>query len=78
MSNDMTSSLEVDGTKVRNARMLRGESLVSFAPKIGISFQFLSQIERGDRRVSPQTFARICDELGIDMDDRRELVKAAS
>lgn len=70
------ASVEIDGAQLRELRKLSGETLVTFAPKCGIGYQYLSQIERGDRpRVSPPTYARICDALGIK--DRRKLLKVA-
>jgi transcriptional regulator with XRE-family HTH domain len=78
MTAPASAAVEIDGAQVRERRKLLGENLVSFADKCGIGFQYLSQIERGDRpRVSPPTFARICDALGVKKDDRHQLVKAA-
>lgn len=77
MTKPSPASVEIDGAKLRELRMLSGETLVSFAPKCGIGFQYLSQIERGDRlRVSPPTYARICHALGLK--DRRKLLKVAA
>lgn len=76
MDEPSPAGVEIDGTKLRELRKLTGHTLIDFAPKCGVSFQFLSQIERGDKlRVSPPTYARICDALGLD--DRRELLKVA-
>jgi transcriptional regulator with XRE-family HTH domain len=70
------AGVEIDGAKLRTLRKLAGHNLIHFAPQCGVSFQFLSQIERGDKlRVSPPTYARICDALGLK--DRRELLKVA-
>lgn len=77
MTAPASAAVEIDGAQVRERRKLLGDTLASFAEKCGIGFQYLSQIERGDRpRVSPPTFVRICDALGIEEDNRRELVKA--
>jgi transcriptional regulator with XRE-family HTH domain len=60
------AGVQIAGGKVREERKLLGDNLKSFAPKVGITFQYLSQIERGDRTsVSPEVFGRICDALGI-------------
>lgn len=67
------AGVEIAGGSVREQRKLLGDNLVTFASKAGITFQYLSQIERGDRRtVSPRVFAQICDALGVT--DRRELL----
>ncbi|MCU1687818.1 MAG: Helix-turn-helix protein [Amycolatopsis sp.] len=69
--------VHIAGGLLRQSRKLAGYSLVPFADLAGISFQYLSQIERGDREsVSPEVFARICDALGIT--DRRELLAKAA
>lgn len=66
--------VHIAGDLLRRLRKLNGDNLVTFATKVGITFQYLSQIERGDRKtVSPEVFGWICDELGIQ--DRRELLK---
>lgn len=76
MTKPSPASVEIDGAKLRELRMLSGETLVSFAPKCDITFQYLSQLERGDRRrVSPPTYARICQALGV---SRRKLLKMAA
>lgn len=76
--NPEPAGVAIDGAKVRQARKLRGKSLVAFAPSCGITFQYLSQIERGDRRtVSPKTFVKICDALGIHEENREELLVEA-
>jgi transcriptional regulator with XRE-family HTH domain len=69
------AGVAINGTQVRRARKLRGKTIKQFAVTCGISFQYLSQIERGDRKtVSPATFVRICDALGIHAENREELV----
>lgn len=71
------AGVAINGHRVRDLRKLAGHNLVAFAPKAGITFQYLSQIERGVRKsVSPEVFARICDALGVD--DRRELIAGAA
>lgn len=77
MNEPRSAGVAIDGDKLRELRQLSGETLVGFAPKLGITFQYLSQIERGDRtHVSPPTYAKICDALGLE--DRRELLKVAA
>ncbi|MBN1174222.1 MAG: helix-turn-helix transcriptional regulator [Micromonosporaceae bacterium] len=68
------SGVAIDGAKVRELRKLAGFTLKDFAPQCGIGFQYLSQIERGDRQfVSPPTFAKICDALNIE--NRRDMLR---
>jgi transcriptional regulator with XRE-family HTH domain len=75
MTNAGPPTLEVDGAKLRQLRMLQGDTLPSFAQKCGLSFQYIGQLETGHRtRVSPPTFAKICDALGIE--DRQELLRS--
>ena len=49
----LPASIEVNGDEIRRRRMALGETLTSFAAKVGISYGYLSQIERGTRRMSP-------------------------
>jgi transcriptional regulator with XRE-family HTH domain len=74
-----SASVEIDGNKLRTLRKLSGETLETFAAKCGISFGFLSQVERGSREnVGPVVFARICDALGVPADDRLTMVRPAA
>lgn len=74
---DNEAGVLINGALVRRLRKLSGDDLVTFAPKAEITFQYLSLIERGDRkRVSPAVFVRICDALGIGEDDRHTLLLA--
>lgn len=69
------AGVQIAGDEVRRRRKLLGDNLVTFAPKAGITFQYLSQIETGVRQqVSPAVFVRICDALGIGQDERSSLV----
>jgi transcriptional regulator with XRE-family HTH domain len=70
---------EIDGPEVRRRRKLAGKSVTDLAESCGITFQYLSMIERGDRRtVSPAVFGRICNALGLDETERVALLKAGS
>jgi len=74
-NNPLPSGVAINGSRLRTERQLLGDSLSSFASRVGITFQYLSQIERGDRRrVSPAVFARICDALGYPPHQRRALL----
>lgn len=69
----------VAGGELRRLRKLSGDNLEAFATKVGISLQYLSQVETGVRRaVSPPVFASICDALGIDPQNRESLVAKAA
>lgn len=71
----VTAGVEINGDKLRELRKHRGETLEGFALRCGISFGYLSQIERRHRpRVSPPTFAAICDALGVPAEARSEMV----
>ena len=75
MTSPQPASVEVDGDQLRTLRKLRGETLETFAERCGITFQYLSQIERGNRpNVSPPTYVKICDALGLDEKDRPKLM----
>lgn len=77
MKNTASPSVELDGVRLRELRKLQGHTLRSFAEKCEISVGYLSQLELGDRRmVSPPTFGRICDALGVE--DRRDLVRTVA
>lgn len=65
--------MAIHGADVRRRRQLLGWSTGELAAQCGISQQYVSFIERGDReRVSPGVFAKICDALGVT--DRTKLI----
>ena len=65
----------VAGGELRRLRKLSGDNLEAFATKVGISLQYLSQLELGARRsCTPSVFAAICDALGINPGERSRLV----
>ena len=45
--------------RIRNLRMQRGLTQQAAADQLGISFGFLSRMERGDRNCSPDMLARL-------------------
>lgn len=68
------AGVEINGALVRELRKLQGYTQTSLAELAGISIQYVSLIEREDRKtVSPPVFARICDALGIQ--NRRDLIR---
>lgn len=70
--------VQIAGGLVRKLRKLTGDNMVAFAPKVGISVQYLSLIELGQRpTVSPKVFGQICDALNVtNRDDLIEKVTA--
>jgi transcriptional regulator with XRE-family HTH domain len=72
-----TFGIDVDGPRLRKLRKDRGRSVSAVAAEAGISVQYLSFIERGQRRPLPPVFARICGALGIEANDRDELLVGA-
>ena len=53
------------GQKVYEARMKDGISQTQLAEKVGVSNQFICQIEAGKKGVSVETLAKLSDALGI-------------
>ncbi|MDM4722791.1 helix-turn-helix transcriptional regulator [Micromonospora sp. WMMA1363] len=80
MDTPRPAAIGIDGEKLRELRKLQGKTLGEFAPTCGITLQYLSQIERGDRRrVSPPVYARICAALKLTGPrQRRTLLKDAA
>jgi transcriptional regulator with XRE-family HTH domain len=75
MANE-SPGVAVAGGELRRLRKLSGDNLEAFAAKVGVSLQYVSQIETGARRsVSPPVFASICDTLGIAPGERSRLVE---
>lgn len=71
------ANVAVNGAAIRARRIELGENLVKFAPRVPLSFQYLSQIELGRRpRVSPRTFRLLAEAL--DMTDRIDELKAVA
>ena len=57
-------TIEVDGNAIRARRIELGHTITEFADRADMSFQYLSQLERGDRkRVTPPRFQRLVSAL---------------
>ncbi len=56
------------GERIRQVRKAKGWSQETLAAKCGISLNFMGKIERGNRRMSLDTFAGLCMELETDAD----------
>ena len=70
-----SASVDIDGPQVRRRRKLLGVNIAAFATRCGITEGYLSHIERGRRKtVSPKVFGQICEALGIEDQDRQQLV----
>lgn len=61
------ASPEIDGDRIRELRKQSGLTVTALARRIGITPQYLSQIERGHRpTVSPPMFAQIRATMGVE------------
>lgn len=56
------------GARIRQIRKAKGWSQDELAKKCGISMNFMGHIERGTRKMSLDTFARICKALEANAD----------
>ncbi|MDE7312195.1 MAG: helix-turn-helix domain-containing protein [Eubacterium sp.] len=56
------------GARIRQIRKAKGWSQEELAKKCGISMNFMGHIERGTRKMSLDTFARICAGLEANAD----------
>lgn len=69
--------VKVRHLRLRELRLQHCRSVSDVAAEAGISVQYLSFIERGERRPLPPVFDRICAALGVDGGrGRRELILA--
>lgn len=53
---------------IKTARLISGKKLIEMANIIGVDKSMLSRIERGQRKVSMELFARVSKELNIPED----------
>ncbi|MCJ9673280.1 MULTISPECIES: helix-turn-helix domain-containing protein [unclassified Neorhizobium] len=61
--------VEVDrqvGSRIRQARLMRGVSQVELSARIGVTFQQLQKYEKGANRVSASKLVAISDALDVD------------
>ncbi len=56
------------GERVRNYRVLNSYTQTDFAEKIGISVNFLSEIENGKKGMSQETLYKLCEYFGLSAD----------
>lgn len=64
----------VGGALLRAERTRAGLTLVRAAKILGIGHGFLSDVERGSRRLSPRWVVAACEAYGSSRDTTRELV----
>lgn len=73
------AGVEINGGKVRELRKQRGVNLTEFATHCGISFGYLSQIERGyTSTVSPRIFIQLCDAFDFAESERSQILTRAA
>jgi len=56
------------GERVRNYRVSNSYTQTDFAEKIGISVNFLSEIENGKKGMSQETLYKLCEYFGLSAD----------
>lgn len=61
-------SLEQVGVRVKRVRTQRGYTREEFAEKVGISPQFLAEIENGKKGMSADTLFKICNRFDLSSD----------
>lgn len=64
--NDYSYMDEYLASKIRDARIKRGYSMVDFAHKFNISKQRYFNYETGARSLSLRLFIQMCEALGLD------------
>ena len=56
----------IDGPKLRRLRQRGGHTLTTLAEAVGVSFQYLSQLERADgRRIGPVNLRKLSEALQL-------------
>jgi transcriptional regulator with XRE-family HTH domain len=78
MTKPEPAGVQVDGPVVRGLRKVAGHNLQDLAEKAGISLQYLSMIERGERSMSPRKFAALADALGVAPSERGQLLRSGT
>lgn len=70
----LSPNVPVDGNAIRRLRIDLGYTLVGFAPRVPISWGYLSQIERGRKpRVSPPLFRLLLAALDLPPERAHEI-----
>lgn len=57
------------GQRIRQVRRAKGWTQGMLAKKCGVSMSFMGHIERGTRIMSMDTFAAVCEVLGVKSDE---------
>lgn len=61
------------GRKIRAFRKLKGYTQAALAKELGISLTLLGEIERESRELEAELVIKICDTLGITLQEMKEL-----
>ncbi|MCL1632487.1 helix-turn-helix domain-containing protein [Sporolactobacillus sp. CPB3-1] len=61
------------GRKIRAFRKLKGYTQAALAKELGISLTLLGEIERESREPEAELVIKICDTLGITLQEMKEL-----
>lgn len=56
---------ELVGAELRRLRRARGERLVDVAARAGVSVQYLSEVERGQKEPSSEVLEAVCAAFGL-------------
>ena len=56
------------GEKIKKERLKKGLTQEALAEKANVSVSFMGQIERGERKLSLETFVKISKVLGVSLD----------
>lgn len=66
MATPISPAAATFGSRVRARRVELGLSQESLAPRCGVHWTFIGQVERGQRNLSFHNILRLADGLGID------------
>ncbi|BBN97380.1 helix-turn-helix domain-containing protein [Sporolactobacillus terrae] len=61
------------GRRVRAFRKLKGYTQATFAKELGVSLTLLGEIERESRNPDADLLVKICDKLGVSLQEMKEL-----
>lgn len=70
--------IHIDTDRLRDARERAGLSIAQLANLVGVNRAHLSNVERGDRRPSPEVAVRVAQALGVGIDDLRPALPDAA
>jgi transcriptional regulator with XRE-family HTH domain len=73
-SREVTEGSSTPGELIRRYRLLSGITQQQLAERIGYSTDYVSKLERGERRAPARVLERVADDLGLGSLERRELL----